>query len=309
MRRRSVVSTIGVVLAAGLVALAATQLAIALPGPGVPTPSPTVDRSRLPVGSDASWPSCTPPHGTTRTLPLAADPAFAVVGVNDGLPGTRSACIERELAWADGATGGSRPRLEYYVLAADPWTAPELRWVPHPDWPASNLVRGTVVSVPAAYGSGAGDPTCSGAHDPACAYVFGWATALADAALPGLRAPAEHRFWIDVEAVRTWSRDRAFNQAVVEGMVAAFSAPRSTGGVGTTVGLYSTYGEWPRIVGRLRPGSPLIGLDQWLAVGTATEAEAVRVLRRGWPFQPGGRLVLVQYRAGAVDLDVGLPGP
>lgn len=139
--------------------------------------------------------------------------------------------------------------------------------------------------------------------------MFGWTTALTDAALPGLRAPSEHRFWIDVEAVRTWSRDRLFNQAVVEGLVAAFTAEPAEGGVGTTVGLYSTYGEWARIMGRLRADSPLVGLDQWLAIGPATKAEAVRVLRRGWPFQPGGRLVLVQYRVGPIDLDVGLPSP
>lgn len=301
----------GLVVVLALVAVVVTQIAVAVPVRPAPRPARTVDWSDVRPGSDASWPSCTPPRGTTRLLPLAESPAFAVVGINDGLPGTRSACIDRETAWADAATGGSgQPRLAYYVLAADPWTEPELKWVPHPPWPSSNTIGGAAVTVPAAFAGEDGTTACAGAHDdPACAYLYGWTIALADAALPGVRSPTDHRFWIDVEAERTWSDDRLFDQAVVEGMVAAFTAPRSAGGVGTTVGVYSDYSEWARIVGRLRTSSPVAGLDEWLAIGRSSEAEAVRALRRGWPFEPEGRVRIVQYLDGAVDRDVAAPAP
>src|SRR4051812_35737221 len=50
----------------------------------------------LAVGADASWPNCrlaAAAHAMTR-------PAFAIVGVNDGEPGTLSGCLARTMAWA-----------------------------------------------------------------------------------------------------------------------------------------------------------------------------------------------------------------
>ncbi|WP_375390381.1 hypothetical protein, partial [uncultured Amnibacterium sp.] len=269
MRRRSAVRAVLLLVIVGLAAVVGVQLATAVPDALEPAPTPTpIDWSRVRPGSDASWPQCASPHGSRRALPLAEAPAFVVVGVNDGLPGTVSACIDRELAWAATATGGSsQDRLAFFVLAADPWTKPELRWVPHPDWPSSNLVGGTVVPVPEAFGSASTGTTCAGGRtELACAYVYGWAMAQHAAAIPGLPDPARRRFWIDVEAERTWSTDQRFNQAVVEGMVAAFTSPPSAGGIGTRTGVYSDHGEWARIIGALRTGSPLDGLDEWLAI-------------------------------------------
>lgn len=286
-----------------IVGIAGAAIAMATPRRAA-TPRRTLDWAAVAAGADASWPHCTPPSGTKHTLPIADSPAFAVVGINDGLPGTRSACIETELAWADRASGGtSAPKLAYYVMAADPWTKPELRWVPHPTWPTSNAAGSVTVAVPAAFGG----PCTGGRTERACAYVYGWLTALADASLDGVRDPQQYRFWIDVEAVKTWSADPLFNQAVVEGMAAAFTTPVAGGGVGTTTGVYSTAGEWPRIVGVLRDGSPLDATDQWIAAGRVSRTRAVEVLRRGWPLTPNGRLVMVQYADGAIDRDVVAP--
>ncbi|WP_375406437.1 hypothetical protein [uncultured Amnibacterium sp.] len=296
-----------IVLLAGVVGV---QLAAAVPAAVRPSPTPTaIDWSLVEPGADASWPVCTPPHGATRTMPLAVRPAFVVVGVNDGLPGTVSACIRRELRWADTATGGSsQPRLSYYVMAADPWTKPERKWVQDPSWPSSNVVEGRQVTVPAAFASDATGTTCSGGHaERSCAYVYGWMMARHAAAIPGLRDPSTHRFWIDVEAERTWSGDLLFNQAVVEGMVAAFTSPPSDGGVGTTAGVYSDHSEWARIIGPLRTGSTLDRLDQWLAIGPATTAEAVDALLHDWPLTPNGRITMVQWVDGRIDRDIALP--
>jgi hypothetical protein len=293
-----------------LAAVVGVQLASAVPAAVRPSPSPTaIDWAGVRPGADASWPSCTPPHGSASKMPLAVRPAFVVVGVNDGLPGTVNACIERELQWAGTTTGGSsQQRLAYYVMAADPWTKRELKWVPHPLWPSSNLVGGRTVVVPVAFASDATGTTCAGGHtERACAYVYGWTMALHAASIPGLRDPAGHRFWIDVEAERTWSDDQRFNQAVVEGMVAAYTAPRSRGGVGTTTGVYSDHSEWSTIIGRLRKGSPLDGLDQWLAIGPSTKAEAVDALLHDWPLTPGGRITAVQWVDGRIDRSIARP--
>lgn len=297
-----------IALLAGVVGV---QIAIALPE-DAPRPSPTatrIDWSAVRPGADASWPACTPPHGTRSTLPLAERPAFVVLGVNDGLPGTVSACIEKELAWADTATGGSsQPRLAYYVMAADPWTKAERRWLKDPAWPASNTVDGIAVRVPAAFASPAHGTACAGGHaERACAYVYGWSMAQHAAAIPGLRDPARHRFWIDVESERTWNDDQRFNQAVVEGMVAAFTTPAAKGGVGTTTGIYSDHGEWNRIIGRLRKGSTLDALDEWLAIGPATQAEAVDALLHEWPLTANGRIRMVQWVDGPFDRNIALP--
>jgi hypothetical protein len=309
VQRRITGQVVLIAVIAVLTGVVGIQVATALPEP-TPTPTRTaIDWTAVRPGSDASWPVCTPPHGTKKTLPLAVRPSFVVVGVNDGLPGTVSACVDRELRWADTTTGGSsQPRLAYYAMAADPWTAAERRWVRHPFWPTSNEVGGTTVTVPTAFASTRTGATCAGGHtERACAYVYGWAMAQHAAAIPGLRAPAEHRFWIDVESVRTWHGDQRFNQAVVEGMAAAFTAPPSRGGIGTTTGIYSTPSEWARIIGPLRAGSPLDRLDEWLAIGPATQADAVDALLHRWPLTANGRIRMVQWVEGPIDRNIAAP--
>jgi hypothetical protein len=299
-----------VLVIAALIGVVGVQLASALPAAVQPSPTPTaVDWSAVQPGADASWPSCPRPRATARSMPLADRPAFVVVGVNDGLPGTVSGCIDDELRWAGTTTGGSAaPRLAYYVMAADPWTKPELKWVHHPAWPSSNVVAGRTVAVPEAFASTAAGTACTGGRtERACAYVYGWAMAQHAAAIAGLRDPSGHRFWIDVEAERTWSDDQRFNQAVVEGMVAAFTGPRASGGVGTTTGLYSDHAEWSRIIGRLRKGSTLDGLDEWVAIGGSTKAAAVDALLHDWPLTAGGRITMVQWVDGRIDRDIARP--
>lgn len=311
MRRRWTVQLVFLAVILVLAGVVGVQLASALPDEPAPSPSSAapVDWSTVRPGADASWPACTPKHGSTRTLPLASRPSFVIIGVNDGLPGTVSACIARELAWADTTTGGSsQPRLAYYVMAADPWTKAERKWVKDPSWPSSNLVAGTVVTVPAAFGSAASGTACRGGRtERACAYVYGWAMAQHAAGIPGLRDPGSHRFWIDVEATRTWSDDERYNQAVVEGMVAAFTAPRAAGGIGTTTGIYSDHAEWGEIIGRLRTGSTLDRTDQWIAIGPASKAEAVDALLHDWPLTPNGRIRIAQWVDGPLDRNIALP--
>jgi len=249
------------------------------------------------VGGDASWPDCRAKH-PTHAVP---HPAFAIVGVNDGEPGTVSSCLARTMAWAATAAPGP-DRLGYYVMAADPWQPAERRWAT-PHWPRSSLVDGRPVAIPPAYG-----PRCTGSRTSrACAYVYGWATARFDARIPGVADPAGRRWWIDVETDRDFSDDPVFNEALIEGMAAYFTAPVSDGGLGGRAGLYSNLLFWGRIVGGLRPGSPLDALPEWYPVGPGTPAAAAAAASDLVPFTPGGRIVLVQTVQGGTDVDVRVP--
>ncbi|MGN6744461.1 MAG: hypothetical protein ACTHJL_14380 [Amnibacterium sp.] len=249
------------------------------------------------VGADASWPNCRRSI-TAHALP---HPAFAIVGVNDGVPGTVSGCLRKTMAWAATATGGPGA-VAYYVMAADPWQPAERRWAT-PRWPSSDVVAGRRIAIPAAYGHG-----CRGSHTSrACAYVFGWSTARFDAAIPGVVDAAHRRWWLDVETPRDFNRDPVFNQALIEGMAAYFTAPPAKGGLGSSTGIYSNLYYWSVIVGDLRKGSPLGALDEWYPIGPGTPAEAVRAAKDLAPFTPGGRITIVQAVSGGLDVDVRVP--
>ncbi|MDQ1530683.1 MAG: hypothetical protein QOE37_788 [Microbacteriaceae bacterium] len=277
---------------------AAAVLLLAWPGT---FPSATAENghraapSPLGRGGDGSWPTCAHPH----TQSLVTEPAFAIVGLNDGEPGTRSACLDRTLRWAATATGGTtQPRLAFYLMAADPWQPAERRWT-RPVWPRSEVVSGGRVPVPAAYGT-----TCAGSHTSrACAYVFGWWAAVRSARLPGVPHPEHARYWIDVETERDFSGDRLFNQAIIEGMAAGITADPADGGLGGRAGLYSNAYFWSMIVGPLRSGSPLAGLDNWYPIGPGGEAEARTAFSSLEPFTPRSRITIVQVVQGAADVD------
>lgn len=254
----------------------------------------------LVLGADASWPQCRSP----KRLPLAERPAFAIVGVNNGVPGTRNPCLEAQLDWAATATGGARePAVAYYVMAADPWSPYERRWA-DPVWPRSNTWKGHRVTVPKAFGG----PCRGERRSRACAYVFGWSVAERDAHLPGVRSAGDRTWWIDVEEQRDFSLDQAYNEAIVEGMAAYFLTPAADGGLGVRVGLYSNDFYWSAIIGPLRPGSRLAALPNWVPIGPAGRAEASAAFERAEPFTPRGEVRILQYVAGGIDRNLA-PAP
>jgi hypothetical protein len=250
------------------------------------------------LGADASWPQCRHP----ARLPLAKRPAFAIVGVNNGVPGTRNPCLEAQLAWAGTATGGAvEPAVAYYVMTADPWSPYERRWA-KPVWPSSNRWKGTHIAVPKAFGG-----PCRGGHrERACAYVFGWSVAERDAHLPGVPAAGDRTWWIDVEEERDFSADQRFNEAIVEGMAAYFATPVSEGGLGARVGLYSNAYYWSTIIGRLRSGSRLADLPNWVPIGPATRTEATVAFDAAEAFTPRGEVRILQYVSGGIDRNLAL---
>lgn len=256
-----------------VVALAVAATLLAAPG--------TASAAPAAVGYDVSYPQC----GTN----LPKDRAFAIVGVNGGLSTRANPCLSAELAWAWGSSGAvpAQPRAQVYLNTANP-----------------GEVRDQVTTWPSAGGTPYGD--CDGTNSAACSWQYGWERAgnSVDAFFtPAARAarvdgrPGSYTWWLDVETMNTWQSgspdalDR--NRATLEGMAAQLV---SRGG---RVGLYSTGQQWAQIVGTAPSGSPLAGLDSWLA-GATSPADAQAACSQP-ALVPGGRVTLSQYVRGTLD--------
>ena len=260
-----------------MVLTVAATLGLALLGGG--PASAAQGRPSEPVGIDVSWPQC------GKTLPK--QPAFAVVGVNNGLANTTNPCLATELAWASTAKDPavtSQPRVALYVNTANPGL--QGSW-----WPTSNTYMGAQVANP--YGD------CASKDFKACSYMYGYAKAYDDAQLRGVSNPASYLWWLDVETGNTWQADKAANIADLEGMSAYFTS------IGARVGIYSTGSQWGQIAGSVPAGSPLAGAPSWLAgarsLTTATSGCTLPGLT------PGSRVSMTQYVSGGLDYDVSCP--
>jgi hypothetical protein len=256
-----------------VLSVSGVSAASALPS-GAPSPvAKPAGPSRTLLGNDVSWPQC----GTT----LPRNQAFAIVGVNGGLANNTNPCLATQLSWAATSTGGTgQPRVALYVNTANPGHAGS--W-----WPTSNTYGGRVIWNP--YG------TCSGAEDRACAYMYGYAKAYDNVKYRGVQSPASYLWWLDVETINTWSRDKAANAASLEGMTAYYQ------GIGARVGIYSTGYQWGIIVGQVSLTSNLRGLPSWLAgANGVTGAKGMC----SWPaLTPGGKVTMTQFVANNLDYD------
>ncbi|NUT70504.1 hypothetical protein [Pseudarthrobacter sp. C4D7] len=233
-----------------------------------------------PLGNDVSWPQC----GTD----LPAPPAFAVVGVNGGRPGTVNPCLAAQLAWADQSAesaGGTPAAVYVNTAAAGPG---ESLW-----WPAGNTYGETSVSNP--YG------LCDGTASPACAYIHGYATAADDAAiLKEADGSGVHRmWWLDVETGNSWLWDKAANMAELEGMTAYLQ------GAGAKVGIYSTAYQFGEIAGAVDQRSNLYALPNWLA--GPDSAWSAREYCGAAPLTPGGTVTTTQFTEDNLDYNYRCP--
>lgn len=226
---------------------------------------------RVPLGNDVSWPQC--------SGELPDDPAFVIVGVNNGLANTTNPCLHQQLDWAEDAAGGTgQPRVALYVNTANPGRRGS--W-----WPANNEYGGKSLANP--YG------TCQGKEDAACAYLYGYAKAFDDAYLRTISDPETYLWWLDVETGNSWSGDRNANRADLEGMTDFFHS------IGARVGIYSSARQWGQIVGEVGSASSLHSLPSWLA-GARTAADATSMCSAP-PLTAGGKVVLTQFVADGFD--------
>ena len=259
---------------------AAITLGLLVLGGGPAAAAPP--RNAEPVGIDVSWPQC------GKTLPK--NPAFAIVGVNNGLANTTNPCLATQLDWADTAPSPARtaqPRVALYVNTANPGR--QGSW-----WPSSNHYGG--VDVPNPYG------VCRGGGEEdfrACSYMYGYAKAYDDATIRGIDDPEDYLWWLDVETENSWQPDKAANVAVLEGMTTYFTS------IDAKVGLYSTGYQWSQIAGTVAASSPLAGLPSWLAgARSLTGAKSHCALPA---LTPGSRVALTQYVSGGLDYNYSCP--
>jgi hypothetical protein len=178
---------------------------------------------------------------------LTASPAFGIVGVNGGKSFTSNPCFEEQMEWAEG-------------LSQDPAVYVNTNGAPKNYRHASCSKR---------------DAKCNN-------YQYGRSAAQYSLALVNMTAPDVSRYWLDVETMNSWSRDKAANAEALRGFIDVLQ------GAGKTVGIYSTSYQYGRIVGSYAPG-----LDNWVPVPEAVR-ETVASYCRSTPSFGGGSVVMIQ---------------
>ncbi len=272
------------------------------------------------TGYDISFPQC----GST----YPSGQAFAVVGVNDGIPNTLNPCFgpsssypsytQSELYWAVSTSSGSstEPKASVYVNTADPGNV--VTGTPIADWPTSGSTPyGTCTTTTVTTSTGS---VTAGQNSPACAWEYGDVKATQDAAYLQAAAqainaqsppfsvpstPAGYPWWLDVETTNTWksgSSGQAMNLAVLQGFVVGLTAAGAP-----SVGIYSLPAQWVAITGGTSASTPTLGtVATWLP-GASNEAGAQTVCTG--PSFTSGAVALAQFPSGTFDGDQSCAAP
>ncbi|MEX0782903.1 MAG: hypothetical protein WD557_09650 [Dehalococcoidia bacterium] len=178
---------------------------------------------------------------------LPASPGFGIVGVNNGKSFTANPCFAEQMEWAEGA-------------AQEPAVYVNTNGAPKKYRHASCARR---------------DVDCNN-------YQYGRAAATYSLSLVDGVAPEVSRYWLDVETMNSWSRDRGANAEVLRGFIDVLE------GAGKTVGIYSTSYQYGRIAGNYAPG-----LDNWVPVPEARHETAPEYCETT-PSFGGGEVVMLQ---------------
>ena len=214
-------------------------------------------------GYDLSWPQCTNPYRTGTTSNHPAEAAFAVIGVTNGRPYTRNACLADEFAWANTLPGGGSG---YLLLDAPGQGDAALNW-----------------------GARRSPRACDGTTTPGCGYDYGWWAAdyAVAAGLPADQQGGTPQLWMDVEGPYqspTWQSDTRINAAVVQGAVDRLRS------AGIRTGVYSRQSDWTTLTG----GLAIADLQQWVFTAASSDAAAARC-QKSQAFTTGS-VVLSQFQ-------------
>jgi hypothetical protein len=237
--------------------------------PAPPLPMPT-------LGFDISYPQC--PTGAE-----GPNPAFGIVGVNGGTAFSGNPCLPRQFAWALSSRSSTQPRVSLYMNTGNPGPTESSHW------PAAGT------STPR---------SCDGSWSNDCAYDYGWLAAqeaFARGTAVAGSAAAGYVWWLDVEAVNSWSPDQSSNAADLSG---ALDYLHSVGV--TQTGVYSTSTDWGTIIGSPAPNNagPFAALLNWRP-GPHNLQEAPDWCGRT---VTGGHVKYVQFPMNGVDADYACPG-
>ena len=226
----------------------------------------------IPVGNDVSWPQC--PKGTGipgrrgkgLPMPLASAP-FMVIGLTNGPGFHPNPCLAAQTAWA---------KAHHMYTATYAMTT-----YPTPVQVATYGLKGPYKGT-------------------------SWTTKLANTGFAqarfnvvsmrkaGLASPL---MWVDVESYpfAPWSKSKAANKAVVDGVLRGYRESD------LHVGVYSTPYLWKGVVGSAR-----YRLPEWRPAGPRGKAAAQA--RCSAPSFQGGRAVLAQWATSAADYNIICPG-
>jgi hypothetical protein len=255
--------------------LLATLVAAALVG--APTAAIAAPRAPAPpaVGYDVSYPQC--------SGGLPSSPAFAIVGVNDGIVFSPNPCLAAQYNWATHSSSTTQPKVQFYANTGNP--GPVLSG----HWP--NGQQTPHVCDPGTWSDG-------------CAYDYGYNAAqdsFADAATAaggggtGSAVAAAAPWWLDVESANSWSTVQTSNISALNGAVAGLR----DAGV-TSVGFYSNASSWSSLVGSQ---TVFAASPSWVPGSRSQKAAASNCSVT----ITGGRAKYAQYASGAFDADYVCP--
>lgn len=231
------------------------------------------------IGFDVSFPQC--------ASALPSSPGFGIVGVNNGSPLTINNCLARELVWAQSTASGVPG---FYANTGNGGSKYAVGWPKTQTTPR----------------------VCNGANSVACSYDYGWNAASsaftnavnaesADGATSPTAAAQATPWWLDVETGNAWetieygrtSATEAYDQAMLEGMVASFTALGAT-----HLGIYSTPSMWSEITGG--SVSSLSSIPVWIPGYASLSAAEAACATTSFT---GARVAMIQYPSQGYDGD------
>ncbi len=223
-------------------------------------------------GADISWPNCPKgmgiPERRTEGQPMpTAKAQFVITGLTNGPGFTPNPCLASQVAWVK--------ERHLWAGAYAITTYPTL----------DQLKR---------YGGRGSGPQRLFRTGAAQANVN-----VRNMRSAGLRPPM---VWVDIEPVKSapWSGNQPFNNAVIDGVLAAYR------GAGLKVGFYSYAYGWRQITG----GRRMTSVPTWVPSGNDQRSSALA--RCTQPSFSGGRVLLGQWTEANRDHNVtcaGVAGP
>lgn len=254
-------------LRAVVVAVIALLALVPVAGVDAATSSGSASSPAVP-GYDISWPQC------GGAYPV--NPAFGIVGVNNGIVFSPNPCLATEVTWA----GGTSAAL--YANTGNPGPALSTHWP-----------------------TGQTSPQVCSATTPdtaSCAYDYGYnaasdsyADAVAAFTTLGLSGtPAGSAWWLDVETSNSWRSDVTLNVAALSGAVYYLDGVAHV----SSLGFYSTSYQWGVITGGT---SAFSAYPSWVAGGADAAGASKNCAGPGFT---GGGVTLAQYPSGGFDADL-----
>jgi hypothetical protein len=141
----------------------------------------------------------------------------------------------------------------------------------------------------------AGPLNCPSPTSLVCySFNYGYQAARYSMRQADLSAAAGSTFWwLDVEAINSWTNIVAANRADILGMIDALQSSQF---LTPKVGIYTANSQWLALVGHWN-----VGLPVWLGTGDSTLQQATQSCRQS--FLSGSPIVLSQYTIGNLDFN------